>query len=124
MILHANQPIPERRKRAMFIANVAQQSPGSAGAASHVFRSHGAQDTPASFYKHRAPTALRAEPLLSEFACRLFSLPSPNGQTKVRPAVSSLLWQFAFQGGDELCGVGVDDGIQTQQEIETIKAAS
>ena len=58
------------------------------------------------------------------FACIIFSLSAPNGQTKFRQAFSLLLWQFAFQGGDELRRVGADDGIQTQQEIETIKAAS
>ena len=79
---------------------------------------------PASFYKHRAPTALSAEMLLSEFACRIFSLSFPNRQTKFRPAVSLLLWQFALQDGDELLRGGVDDGIQMQQEIEAIKAAS
>src|SRR5262245_4399175 len=108
----------------MFIANVARQSPDPAGAASHIFRSHEAQDTPASFHKHRAPTESRAELLLSEFACRIFSLSAPNRQTNFRPAVSLLLCQFAFQDGDDLCRVGADDGIQTQQEIETIKAAS
>ena len=79
---------------------------------------------PASFYKHRAPTEPRAELLLYEFACRIFSLSAPNGQTKFRPAIPLLLYQFAFQSGDELRRVGADDGIQTQQEIETIKAAS
>jgi len=58
------------------------------------------------------------------FACIISSLSAPNGQTKFRQAFSLLLWQFAFQGGDELRRVGADDGIQTQQEIETIKAAS
>ena len=91
MILQTNQPIPERRKRAMFIANVAQKSPDSAGAASHVFRSHElGTHLPVSI--NTAPLrTLRAELLLSEFMLRIFSLPAPNGQTKFRPAVSLLL---------------------------------
>src|SRR5215470_2875867 len=47
-----------------------------------------------------------------------------GGQKNVRPTISLLLHQFAFQRGDPFFGVGIDDVIQAEEDIKPIKAAS